>query len=93
MAWSVAISTAAFPLESLLYMVGRQKAALAAQAGATLAYLPLLDWMTRRAGLSGAGYAVLIGTALNASFMLLPALQSYYRRHIPARGARLGLAA
>jgi O-antigen/teichoic acid export membrane protein len=91
MAWTVAISTAAFPLESLLYMIGRQKAALAAQACATLAYLPLLDWLTRRDGLSGAGYAVLIGTALNASFMLLPTLQSYHRRGAPQLQSPSGL--
>ncbi|CAN5166496.1 lipopolysaccharide biosynthesis protein [soil metagenome] len=93
MAWSVVISTAAFPLESLLYMVGRQRAALVAQACATLAYIPMLDWITRRNGLAGAGYAVLIGTALNAGLMLLPTVQSYLGRHSYRLPIRMGLAA
>lgn len=80
MTWSLLISTAAFPLESLLYMVDRQKAALVAQLAAALMYLVLLDRLTRHFGLIGAGYAFLVGTACSALFMLLPTTDSYRRR-------------
>ncbi|MFC0409887.1 lipopolysaccharide biosynthesis protein [Roseomonas elaeocarpi] len=80
MTWSLVISTAAFPLESLLYMADRQRAALAAQLVATALYLALLFVLTHRFGLAGAGYAFLLGTVLNAGLMLLPTLGSYRRR-------------
>lgn len=74
------LSTAAFPLESLLYMVDRQRAALVAQLASAVLYLGLLYLMTVRFGLMGAGAAFLIGTLLNSLFMLVPTLQSYRRR-------------
>lgn len=86
MAWSLAVSTAAFPLESLLYMVDRQRAALVAQTSAAILYLGLLYLLTHRYGLNGAGFAFLIGTVMTAIFMLIPTLASYrdralYRPH------------
>ena len=42
MTWSLVVSTAAFPLESLLYMVDRQKTALAMQTLSAMLYLGLL---------------------------------------------------
>jgi O-antigen/teichoic acid export membrane protein len=81
MTWALMISMASFPLESLLYMVGQQKAALAAQAGSAILYLAMLYSLTRHYGLVGAGTAYLAGTILMAIFMLVPTLSSYWRRH------------
>lgn len=81
MVWSLAISMASFPLESLLYMVGRQRAALAAQLAATLLYLGVLALLSWRHGLPGAGYAYLFGTTAMAALMLGPVIGSYRRRH------------
>jgi O-antigen/teichoic acid export membrane protein len=80
MAFSLVISMSTFPLESLLYMVGRQRAALVAQIGAAVAYLTLLALLTRTFGLEGAGIAYVLGTAVLAGFMLIPTLSSYRRR-------------
>lgn len=80
MVWALAISMASFPLESLLYMIGRQRAALAARVAATLLYLAALALLTMRAGLEGAGYAYLLGTAALTAFMLVPVVASYRRR-------------
>lgn len=80
MIWSLMISMASFPLESLLYMVGRQQAALAMRAAATILYLGLLAFLTHRFGLIGAGFAYLLGVLLNAGFMLAPVIASYRRR-------------
>jgi O-antigen/teichoic acid export membrane protein len=93
MTWSLMISMASFPLESLLYMVGRQKAALVAQAGAVLVYLAALYVLTQRYGLTGAGIAYLLGTLVMALFMLAPTLSSYVRRNalVPhASGVKAG---
>jgi O-antigen/teichoic acid export membrane protein len=80
MTWSLVVSTAAFPLESLLYMVDRQRAALVAQTASAIVYLALLYLLTRWLGLNGAGFAFLIGTILSAVLMLIPTLASYRRR-------------
>lgn len=80
MAWSLLVSTAAFPLESLLYMVGRQKAALVAQLSAAAIYLLLLYRLTMTFGLLGAGYAFLLGTIANGVLMLLPTVGSFRTR-------------
>lgn len=81
MVWSLALSMASFPLESLLYMVGRQRAALAAQLAATSLYLGSLALFTWQGGLMGAGYAYLLGTIAMTAFLLLPVIGSYRRRH------------
>lgn len=86
MVWSLAISMASFPLESLLYMVGRQRAALAAQMTATGLYMVVLALLTWHHGLVGAGEAYLLGTLALAGFKLLPVIGSYRRR---ARVGRL----
>ncbi len=92
MTWSLVISMASFPLESLLYMVDRQRVALVAQAAATIAYLGLLVILTSLLGLTGAGIAYLLGTSAMALFMLVPTMEGYRRRanhtaHIHAVGA------
>jgi O-antigen/teichoic acid export membrane protein len=86
MTWSLVVSTAAFPLESLLYMVDRQRTALVAQTLSALIYVGLLFVLTIHLGLIGAGIAYLIGTVLTGLFMLIPTVQSYrarahYKRH------------
>jgi O-antigen/teichoic acid export membrane protein len=86
MTWSLVVSTAAFPLESLLYMVDRQRAALVAQTVSAVLYMGLLYAMTVHLGLIGAGIAYLIGTVLTGVLMLIPTVQSYrarahYKRH------------
>ena len=80
MTWALVLSMASFPLESLLYMVGRQKAALAAQLAAAIIYLGLLAMLTQRYGLIGAGIAYLLGTLAVTAFMLAPTLASYHGR-------------
>ncbi|PXA87572.1 hypothetical protein DMC47_31740 [Nostoc sp. 3335mG] len=80
MVWSLAVSMATFPLEPLLYMVGRQRAALAAQLVATALYMGALAFLSSRAGLVGAGFAYLFGTLVMAAFMLVPVIGSYRRR-------------
>ena len=86
MAWSLVVSTAAFPLESLLYMVDRQRTALAMQTLSAALYLCLLYALTRVWQLDGAGIAYLVGTVLTGLLMLIPTLISYrdraqYRPH------------
>ncbi len=80
MMFSLMVEMASFPLESLLYMVGRQRAALVAQAAGTLGYLGMLAVLAHRFGLSGAGSAYLLGTAMLALFLLVPVLTSYRDR-------------
>lgn len=80
MMFALVISMAAAPLQSLLYMVGRQRAALIAQAMATVFYLSILAGLSTRFGLDGAGAAYVIGNAVLAVLMLLPTLASYRRR-------------
>ena len=88
MMFALMVSMASFPLQSLLYMVGRQRAALAAQAAATVVYLAMLALLSRWFGLAGAGSAYVLGNAALALFMLVPVLASYHgrRRHAPAVG-------
>lgn len=77
---ALAVSMASFPLQSLLYLVGRQRAALAAQASAILLYLSLLAAACWRFGLGGAGAAYVAGNVLLAALMAVPVLGSYRNR-------------
>ena len=81
---ALVVAMAAFPLESLLYMVGRQRAALVAQAAGTALYLTTLTVLCHRFGLPGAGTAFIIGTVTLALFRLVPVLSSYRDRHLHA---------
>jgi len=74
-----------FPLESLLYMVGRQRAALVAQLTSALIYCVALVVFSHLWGLTGAGIAFLLGTLATAVCMLIPTLQSYRRRAVYGR--------
>ena len=80
MVLSLAVSLATFPLESLLYMAGRQRAALIAQLTSVISYLALLGILTHRFGLIGAGIAYLFGTMMVATCMLVPTIDAYRRR-------------
>lgn len=81
MAISLVVSTVSFPLESLLYMAGRQRAALVAQGSAALAYGVLLVALIHAFGLIGAGIAYVAGMVMKALFSLIPTLGAYRRRH------------
>ncbi|HEY0270844.1 MAG TPA: lipopolysaccharide biosynthesis protein [Sphingomonas sp.] len=85
MALSLVVSMASFPLESLLYMVGRQRAYLVSQLLAAGGYLLLLVLLVHLRGLPGAGIALLAGTMLSAILTFLPVWTSY-RRHVRADG-------
>lgn len=80
MMFALMISMATFPLQSLLYMVGRQRAALAAEIAATALYLGVLAAACHLFGLTGAGGAYVLGNAALALFMLIPVWSSYHRR-------------
>lgn len=89
---SLIVSMASFPLESLLYMAGRQRSALVAEGMAALGYAILLFAMIHLFGIVGAGLAYVAGVCLKTLAMLLPTLRAYrdrrYLSHImrEARG-------
>jgi O-antigen/teichoic acid export membrane protein len=80
MMFSLMVEMASFPLQSLLYMVGRQRISLIAEAAATILYLGMLSTLARAYGLTGAGSAYVLGNAALALFMLVPVLTSYRGR-------------
>ena len=80
MAISLVVSTASFPLESLLYMAGRQRAALVAEGLAALVYGIILVALIHQFGLIGAGFAYVSGMCLKAIFRLIPTVTAYRRR-------------
>lgn len=80
MAASLLVSTASFPLESLLYMSGRQRAALVADGLAALTYGIFLVGLIHLYGLTGAGFAYLGGQCMKALFAFIPTLSAYSRR-------------
>jgi O-antigen/teichoic acid export membrane protein len=80
MAASLVVSTASFPLESLLYMAGRQRAALVAEGLAALGYGIVLVVLIHWLGLTGAGIAYVGGMGMKALFTLIPTLTAYRAR-------------
>lgn len=80
MMFALMVSMATFPLKSLLYMVGRQRAALAAEAAASILYIVLLALFAKLYGLNGAGSAYVLGTSALAAFLLIPVMVSYRGR-------------
>jgi len=81
MLWAVVISMASFPLESLLYMAHRQRAALIAEGSATLVYVLLLLLFMQLYGVMGAAWGFFAGQCINAIFMLIPTISAYKKRH------------
>lgn len=78
---SLIVAMAAFPLESLLYMAGRERSALVAEGTAALGYALLLVVLIHLFGLWGAGLAYVAGVCLKTAFMLVPTLSAYRGRH------------
>jgi O-antigen/teichoic acid export membrane protein len=81
MSVSLVIATASFPLESLLYMAGRPRAALVAEGSAAIAYAILLIPLAHGLGLTGVGVAYVGGMAMKALFTLAPTILAYRARH------------
>ncbi|MCI4592088.1 lipopolysaccharide biosynthesis protein [Sphingobium sp. BYY-5] len=88
---SLIVSMASFPLESLLYMAGRQRAALVAEGAAALGYAVLLFVLIHMFGIAGAGLAYVAGVSLKTLTMLMPTIWAYRDRgslsHIMTREA------
>lgn len=63
---SLLVSMMTFPLESLLYMAGRQRAALVAEGLAALLYGIFLVMLIQWFGLIGAGFAYVAGMCMKA---------------------------
>jgi len=88
---SLIVTMASFPLESLLYMAGRQRSALVAEGTAAAGYAVLLFALIHLFGITGAGLAYVAGVCLKALFMFMPTLWAYRARgtlsHIMAEEA------
>jgi O-antigen/teichoic acid export membrane protein len=80
MSASLLVSMASFPLEALLYMAGRQRAALVAQGLAALGYGVVLVVLVQWFGLTGAGIAYICGMCMKALFTMVPTLRAYRAR-------------
>lgn len=81
MSAALVVSMAGFPLESLLYIASRQRAALVAQALAAVVYVVLLVALAHTMGIMGAAVAYFAGQCLEAGFSLIPTLAAYRHRH------------
>lgn len=77
---SLVVAMAAFPLESLLYMAGRERSALVADAGAALGYGVMLFVLIHLFGIWGAGLAYVAGVCLKTLLMLVPTVWAYRGR-------------
>ena len=80
MAVSLLVSMVSFPLESLLYMADRQRAALVAEGLAALGYGVILVVLIHWFGLAGAGFAYVAGMGMKALFTLIPTMTAYRNR-------------
>ncbi|MFT4053824.1 MAG: lipopolysaccharide biosynthesis protein [Novosphingobium sp.] len=87
---SLVVAMVAFPLESLLYMAGRERSALAAEGTAALGYAVVLVVLIHLFGLWGAGLAYVVGVCLKALFMLVPTVSAYRIRHTLTYGMEAG---
>ncbi|MBT0669766.1 lipopolysaccharide biosynthesis protein [Novosphingobium profundi] len=90
---SLIVAMAAFPLESLLYMAGRERSALVAQAASAAGYAVLLVVLVHFFGLWGAGLAYVAGVVLKTLFMLVPTFWAYRLRHELVHENMIGAAA
>jgi O-antigen/teichoic acid export membrane protein len=81
MSAALVVSMAGFPLESLLYIASRQRAALVAQLLAAITYAALLVGLTHYIGIMGAALAYFGGQCLEAFFTLIPTIGAYRKRH------------
>lgn len=78
---AIVVSMIGFPLESLLYMASRQRAALVAQLLSAIIYVLLLIGLCHFFGIMGAAFAYFGGQCLDVLFSLVPALSAYRSRH------------
>lgn len=90
---SLVVAMAAFPLESLLYMAGRERSALVAEGTAALGYAVLLFALIHLFGLWGAGLAYVAGVCLKTMFMLVPTALAYRTRHVLSHEAHTAVPA
>ena len=81
MSAALVVSMASFPLQSLMYIAGRQRAALVAQALSAALYAGLLIGLSHAIGIMGAAIAYFGGQCLEAVFQLIPTLAAYRKRH------------
>lgn len=79
MTMALAVSMGTFPLQSLLYMAGRQTDALRAQAKATVLHLAVLATLTHMFGLTGAALAYVFGNVASAALMAMPVHDAHAR--------------
>lgn len=78
---AVVISMIAFPLESLLYMAGKQRIFLITQVFTSVTYIVLLFILSHFLGVIGAAFAYLAGHCLDMITSLIPVLRAYRHRH------------
>jgi O-antigen/teichoic acid export membrane protein len=90
---SLVVAMAAFPLESLLYMAGRERSALVAEGIAALCYAALLVVLIHLFGLLGAGLAYVAGVCIKTVLMLAPTILAYRRRHVLSHDAAMAMPA
>jgi len=90
---SLVVAMAAFPLESLLYMAGRERSALVAEGIAALGYAALLVLLIHLFGLWGAGLAYVAGVCLKTALMLMPTMVAYRGRHFLSHHTAMAVAA
>ena len=84
---AIIVSMMGFPQESLLFMAGKQRAFLIAQATASAAYIALLVSMAYAFGVQGAAFAYLLGQCLDVLLSLIPTIGAYRNRFILALNA------
>jgi O-antigen/teichoic acid export membrane protein len=77
---AIIVSMMGFPQESLLFMAGKQRAFLIAQATASAAYIALLVSMAYAFGVQGAAFAYLLGQCLDVLLSLIPTIGAYRNR-------------
>lgn len=77
---SLIVTMASFPLESLLFMAGRQRSAMVAEGAAVICYTVALVTLIHFFGLAGAGIAYIVGISLKTLFMLTPTVWAFRKR-------------
>ncbi|QHA87937.1 lipopolysaccharide biosynthesis protein [Serratia rhizosphaerae] len=77
---AIIVSMMGFPQESLLFMAGKQRAFLIAQAFASASYIALLVSMSYAFGVQGAAFAYLLGQCLDVLLSLIPTIGAYRNR-------------
>ncbi|WP_202306027.1 lipopolysaccharide biosynthesis protein [Dryocola clanedunensis] len=77
---AIIVSMMGFPQESLLFMAGKQRDFLIAQAIASVSYIVLLVSMSYTFGVQGAALAYLLGQCLDVLLSLLPTIGAYRNR-------------